>query len=228
MSQDKTQLFNLINTNLPDNTTKAITPQKLREVQTQVADSMLNTVEPTAQSVAGEVNFAGGLKSGGESVLTKIHEVEILRAYSTASDQSPSALSTPLQIEFGAEQTVSEGTLSDSGAFTCAVTGNYPIRIKLQVGRSGAAGVSLVFSRILINGVQVGVSAAVSMSSSEDVEVIESRVVVPLTAGDVFSVEIIRDSYGTNYGGLFAVASTEGWNLAPSALLVISKYEQVS
>jgi len=38
----KTELFTLINTNIPNNTNGLITPEKVREVETQVADSALN------------------------------------------------------------------------------------------------------------------------------------------------------------------------------------------
>ena len=61
MAKNKADLLALINTNLPDNTTKTITPTKLREVETQMTDSNLNTLESTTQVVAGLVNFTGGL-----------------------------------------------------------------------------------------------------------------------------------------------------------------------
>lgn len=41
MAKTKSEMFALIGGNFPDNTTGAITPEKLREVTTQLADSML-------------------------------------------------------------------------------------------------------------------------------------------------------------------------------------------
>jgi hypothetical protein len=77
-------------------------------------------------------------------------------------------------------------------------------------------------SRILVNGVQVGVSQIAKMSSSDVAYAFDSRVLVPLTAGDVFTVEIIQDSAGAAYGGLYAQTSSHGWTIAPTALLVVS------
>ena len=39
MAMTKSQIFTLIGTNLPDNTSGAITPAKLREVVTKIADA---------------------------------------------------------------------------------------------------------------------------------------------------------------------------------------------
>ena len=83
MAKTKSELFALIGANLPDNTTGEITPEDLREVITQIADSMMYA--------------AAGVK-----------EVEVLRVASTAT-QAPSAVDTPLQLTFGAAQ----GSASD-------------------------------------------------------------------------------------------------------------------
>ncbi len=71
-------MFTKIATDLADNTTGAITPEVLRGVMTQLADS--------------PIYAAAGVK-----------EVEVLRAVSTAI-QEPSAVDTPLQVAFGAAQ----------------------------------------------------------------------------------------------------------------------------
>ena len=78
MAKTKSELFALIGANLPDNTTGEITPEDLREVITQTADSMMYA--------------AAGVK-----------EVEVLRAASTVS-QAPTVVDTPLQLTFGAAQ----------------------------------------------------------------------------------------------------------------------------
>ena len=41
VAKTKSELFALIGTNLPDNTTGVITPEDLREVTSQIADSMM-------------------------------------------------------------------------------------------------------------------------------------------------------------------------------------------
>lgn len=46
------------------------------------------------------------------------------------------------------------------------------------------------------------------------------------TAGQTFAVQIMRDSAGSNLGGVYPQAATvTAWGTAPSALLVISRLE---
>lgn len=204
MALTKSQIFTLIGTNLPDNTSGAITPAKLREVVTQIADA--------------PIYAAAGVK-----------EVEVLRAASTAT-QAPSAVDTALQVSFGAAQ----GSASDpvminaAGTVTFNTAGNYAVRIKLQNGRTGATGTSILLSRILLNGVQVGSTAAVKMTQTDATTPSESRVVLNPTAGQTFQVQIMRDSAGSNFGGVYPqTATVAAWGIAPSALLVISRLEPV-
>lgn len=204
MALTKSQIFTLIGTNLPDNTSGAITPAKLREVVTQIADA--------------PIYAAAGVK-----------EVEVLRAASTTT-QAPTAVDTPLQLSFGAAQ----GSASDpvminaAGTVTFNTAGNYAVRIKLQNGRTGATGTSILLSRVLLNGAQVGSAAAVKMTQTDATTPSESRVVVNPTAGHTFQVQIMRDSAGSNFGGVYPqTATVAAWGVAPSALLVISRLEPV-
>lgn len=204
MALTKTQLFTLITNNLPDNTIGAITPEKLREVATQTADSML---------------FAA----------TGVKEVEVLRAPSLEA-QAPAAVNTPLQVSFGAAQGTPTDpvSISAAGLVTFNVAGNYAVRIKLQAGRTGASGVSILLSRILLAGAQYGSPAATKLVSADVTIAIESRVVINATAGQTFAVQIMRDSAGTNFGGIYPQAATvTAWGTAPSGLLVISRLEPV-
>lgn len=204
MALTKTQLFTLIANNLPDNTTGQITPEKLREVATQTADSMLFA--------------AAGVK-----------EVEVLRAPSLVA-QAPAAVDTPLQVSFGAAQGAPTDpvSISSAGLVTFNVAGNYAVRVKLQAGRTGASGVSILLSRILLAGAQYGSPAATKLVSADVTIPIESRVVINATAGQTFAVQIMRDSAGSNFGGIYPQAATvTAWGTAPSGLLVISRLEPV-
>jgi hypothetical protein len=204
MAKTKSELFTLIGTNLPDNTIGLITPEGLREVCTQMADSML-------YAAAG------------------VQEVEVLRAASTAT-QAPSALNTPLQLTFGAAQKAStDPVMIDAlGKVTFNVAGTYAIRVKLQNGRVGSSGTSVLLSRILVNGAQVGSPQAVKITASDVTTPTESRVVINATDGQTFTVEIMRDGSGTNFGGVYPLAAAvTAWGTAPSALLVISRLEAV-
>lgn len=204
MAKTKSEMFALIGANLPDNTTGLITPEKIREVTTQLADSMLYA--------------AAGVK-----------EVELLRAASTVT-QAPSAVDTALQLTFGAAQKSATDPvmINSAGLVTFNTAGNYAVRIKLQNGRTGATGTSILFSRLLVNGAQVGSAAAVKMTQTDATTPSESRVVVNATAGQTFVVQIMRDSAGSNFGGVYPQAATvAAWGTAPSALLVISRLEPV-
>lgn len=204
MAKTKSEMFTLIGANLPDNTSGLITPEKIREVTTQLADSMLYA--------------AAGVK-----------EVELLRAASTVT-QAPSAVDTPLQLTFGAAQKSATDPvmINSAGLVTFNTAGNYAVRIKLQNGRTGSTGTSVLLSRILLNGAQVGSPASAKMTSSDVVVPTESRVVVNATAGQTFVVQIMRDSTGSNFGGVYPqVATVTAWGTAPSALLVVSRLEPV-
>lgn len=204
MSLTKDQLFARISANVPDNTSGLITPAGMREVLTQTADSML---------------FAA----------KGVREVELLRAASTTT-QAPSSVDTPLQLTFGAAQLSASDPvmLNAAGQVTFNTAGAYAVRIKLLQGRTGASGTSILLSRILINGAQYGSPASVKLSTADATIPTDSRVVVQAAAGQTFTVQIMRDSAGSNYGGVYQqVATVTAWGTAPSALLVISRLEPV-
>ena len=222
--KNTTDLLTLINANIADNTTGLVTPAKVREVASQVADSGLNKLDSASQSVAGPVVFNSAVKKGANDVLIGVKEVDIIRGFSTAAVQQPSALGTPIQVEFGASQSTPELSLSGLGTITCNVSGTYAFRFKLQFGRTGAGGISYLMTRILKNGAQFGVTQSTRLSSSDSIIPTDSRVLIDLMAGDTVSMQLVRDSAGVNSGGLLQqAATTSGWGAAPSALLVASK-----
>lgn len=204
MALTKTEMFTKIATDLADNTSADITPEVLRGVLTQLADS--------------PIYAAAGVK-----------EVEVLRAASLVA-QAPTAVDTPLQVTFGAAQGAPADPVSitAAGLVTFNTAGNYAVRIKLQAGRTGASGTSILLSRILLAGTQYGSPAATKLVSADVTIPIESRVVINATAGQTFAVQIMRDSAGSNFGGIYPQAATvTAWGTAPSGLLVISRMEPV-
>lgn len=202
MALTKTQMFTKIATDLADNTTGAITPEVLREVLTQLADS--------------PIYAAAGVK-----------EVEVLRAASSVA-QAPSAVDTPLQVAFGAAQGAPSDpvSISAAGLVTFNQAGNYAVRVKLQCGRTGASGTSILLSRLVLGGTQLGSAACVKLTQTDATTPTDSRVVMNPTAGQTLQVQIMRDSAGSNFGGIYPQAATvTAWGTAPSALLVISRLE---
>lgn len=204
MALTKTQMFTKIAADLADNTTGAITPQVLREVLTQLADS--------------PIYAAAGVK-----------EVEVLRASSLVA-QSPTAVDTPLQVAFGAAQGAPADPvmINAAGLVTFNQAGNYAVRVKLQCGRTGASGTSILLSRLVLGGTQLGSAACVKLTQTDATTPTDSRVVMKPTAGQTLQVQIMRDSAGSNFGGIYPQAATvAAWGVAPSALLVISRLEAV-
>lgn len=204
MALTKTEMFTKIATDLADNTAGAITPEVLRGVLTQLADS--------------PIYAAAGVK-----------EVEVLRAFSTVA-QAPSAVDTPLQVAFGAAQGAPSDpvSISAAGLVTFNQAGNYAVRVKLQCGRTGASGTSILLSRLVLGGAQLGSAACVKLTQTDATTPTDSRVVMNPTAGQTLQVQIMRDSAGSNFGGIYPQAATvTAWGTAPSALLVISRLEAV-
>lgn len=204
MALTKSQIFASIGSNFPDNDTGQITPEKLRTVTTQIADAMMYA--------------AAGVK-----------EVEVLRVASTVV-QAPTATDTPLQLTFGAATGAPTDPvmINAAGLVTFNTAGNYAIRIKTQNGRTGATGTSILLMRIMFNGAQYGSPAATKITSTDSTVPTESRVVLNPTAGQTLAIQIMRDSAGSNFGGVYPQAATVvAWGTAPSALLVISHLEPV-
>lgn len=232
MAKNKNDLFALINTNLPDNTSKSITPAAVREVETQNADSALNVLEPTPQTVEGPVDFTGALTKSSKAVLVDGAVAEVLRSSNT-SVQNPSGLGTPLQVVFGA----AAGTPSDpvqiaaTGAITFNQAGKYAVRAKFAVGRTAATGTSIVLTRMLKNGVQVGSIDTSMIETANQIYSKESRVAIDVLAGDVVTFQVARDPSGTNFGGLvnfMATGALAAWGTSPSALVVVEQFTGVT
>lgn len=205
MSKTKSEMFALIGTNLPDNTSGQI-----------IAGRAPRGNDPTGRLYA--------LRRAG------VKEVEVLRArvycYARRRPQS----THPLQLSFGAAQ----GSASDpvminaAGLVTFNIAGNYAVRVKLQCGRTGATGTSILLSRLVLGGAQVGSAACVKLTQTDATTPTDSRVVMNPTAGQTLYVQIMRDSAGSNFGGVYPqIATVTAWGTAPSALLVISRLEPV-
>lgn len=150
---------------------------------------------------------------------------QILSGFSTAASQAPSALDTPLQIEFGAGVVTTSATLAANGTLTFHVAGDYIITLFLRFGRTSGAGTSITLNRFLINGVQGLNSNAVKLPDQDSVIPFSTSLNLSATAGMTFALQIMRDSAGNNNGGLFRILPTvAGWNLCPSATIVVSKF----
>lgn len=144
-------------------------------------------------------------------------------------DQEPTGLGVALQISFGAAQTTTEFDLSAAGDIECLVADEYTIRCKFTAGRDGAAGESQLYVRGLVNGTQVGDSSHVIVDDQRIEIPFDIEFTLSLTAGDVVTFEIIRDTDGNDSGGLTAGnPEVAGWNGSPSARIQITRFLAVT
>lgn len=149
----------------------------------------------------------------------------LLNADSFAT-QNPAGTDDPLQIEFGAAQ----GSASDpveidaSGNITINKTAQYNFSITIQFGRIGAGSFVLLFFRFLIDGVQFGNSRSARLDNANSNFPVQFSVPLNMTAGQVITMDITRDSEGFDAGGLIPETATLGTiNPTPSASVTITR-----
>lgn len=159
------------------------------------------------------------------NIPTSVSYINVTSGVSTATSQQPSATNTPLQIEFGSGSTTTDVTISSVGAITFNTAGQYMLNVFLQLGRATETGNSILLTRFLKNGIQIFNTIG---NTFADLQYLTPLVLVfPITvsAGDIITCEIMRDSTGNNSGGLFATTpAASGWNSSPSAYVSISKF----
>lgn len=180
-------------------------------------------------ATVGQLYYADGSNSGAwadeTDQIAGITVDRILDAESVAANQLPSALDTPMQIEFGPAVSTTEVSLSAAGALTINETGTYRIKISVELGRSGGAGTSIMFLRALVNGVQAGRSIAYKISSATVTASFNDEAWLTLPAGTVITYELMRDSAGSNDGGLYKDSTTVlSWSDSPTAALRVEKF----
>lgn len=144
----------------------------------------------------------------------------VLAAQSTVT-QAPSALDTALQVTFGAAQGTSGDAvmISSGGLITFNETGLYLINGYGSVERQGSSGgTAILLFRFLVNGTQAGSVKAFHLDTTGVSTPYEITFPINITtAGTTASFEIMRDSSGTNAGGLYPHTNLGGWSNVPSA-----------
>ena len=149
----------------------------------------------------------------------------VLSGASSAASQQPVSLDTALQIEFGSGVVTPDATLGPDGTLTFNTAGDYLISVFMRFGRLTSGGVAIIFNRFLINDVQNLNSNSVKLPDSTYVIPFSATIGFRAEAGDTYKQQIMRDSAGTNAGGLFQQSPTTlPWALSPSATIAVSKY----
>lgn len=198
-----------------------------------IPDAQLHQIKGAASASSGQVPIATG---SGTTVFGFLDWTQVankptssgyqakLSAFSSVN-QNPSAVNTPLQITFGPDQTTADVSVSAAGVITFNTSGNYLIDIFLRFGRSNSTGSAIILNRILKNGAQILNSNGLLLSAAAQTIPFSAAIPLTMAAGDTMTMEVARDSAGTNDGGLFAISPTvAGWNIVPSATVVVNKF----
>lgn len=150
----------------------------------------------------------------------------VLTAESPLSSQTPTALNETMQVTFGdaVNTELDDVQMLADGTLKVNVTRMYRVKVAVQFGRVGASGVSIMHSRLLINGVQFGRSTSAKLSSIDIAEPYVEDIWATLPAGSLLTLEVVRDPSGTNFGGLYngGVTAT-GYNPSPCAIMYVDK-----
>jgi hypothetical protein len=148
--------------------------------------------------------------------------------------QEPSALDTPQYIQFGAVQgtisdpiqTIAQGVDSEASILRINQAGTYRIKTAIQYGRVGASGTAILNFRVIINGVQAGRSINQKLPNANTTSLFTDEAWLTLPAGLDIVYEVIRDSNGSDSGGLIAgeTSGSTGFNSAPSASVRVERW----
>lgn len=158
---------------------------------------------------------------------TIVSQGDILVA-SSAANQIPGALGTPLQLAFGSQQVTPQFDLSSAGAMTCKVPGRYDFDFVAQAGRATGVGIVNLFLRILKNGVQIGNTSLARLDVASTIIPVTLHASLDLLASDVITVAIVQDTSGVaSSGGLYSVTPAIGWFASPSSAVTISQLKTV-
>ena len=164
------------------------------------------------------------LPSGG-GVGAPLPGLKIVALGNHTIDQGPSAVDTAYTVLFGPGGSVTgDMVINPNGTWTCNTTGDYFFSMNLTYGRTTSSGTAQMHIRVLLNGAQVGGSGDNYFTNANDKLTKGNSFVFSLTATDIVTIQLIRDSTGTNNGGLIASSPTApGWAITPSATIAIYK-----
>jgi hypothetical protein len=194
-----------------------------------IPNSDLHEPKDISNALQNEVYIADGASSGSWGAYP-IGATAVSSVFSaaSASDQQPVGLDIPLQVEFGAAQSTPDFFLDTAGGLTVNTSGVYLVNFAGRMARTVSAGTATVMIRYLVNGAAQPFTTAQTLESGAFSIPFTSGRTLSLTAGDVLTVEIMRDSSGANDGGLTSFTPVDSsWAPCPSAAIVVSKLETV-
>lgn len=142
------------------------------------------------------------------------------------TNQLPSGLNSPLQVTFGpAQKTATDPVMLDAfGNITFNQGGLYLFNGYANFERQGSSGgVTVTLFRALLNGVQSGPTKGFELDKVGVMIPYELTLPIQVSAGDVLTWEVMRDSSGVDAGGLYIHSNLGPWSNVPSADVNIYK-----
>lgn len=198
-----------------------------------IPDAQLHQIKGAVSASSGQVPIATGSGTATFGFLdwTQIANKPTASGYQTvlssfsSVNQTPAAVNTALQVVFGAAQSTADVSITAGGLVTFNTSGAYLIDIFLRFGRTGASGTAIVLNRLLKNGAQILNSTGASLTAAAQILPFSAAIPMTMASGDTLKLEIARDGAGANDGGLYVISPTiGGWNIVPSATIVVSKF----
>jgi hypothetical protein len=159
---------------------------------------------------------------------------ETANIFSTVT-QGPSTLDTPYQLQFDSSYVGKSFDLDASGVLTIKRSGYFDIRLSLSLGRSASNGTSVVALRSELNPGGDTDPGFTIFSPHRVFELVDNKAIVPTLFSSVQTFKtvgsfppkmrlmLVRDSIGTNDGGIEAI-TTNTWGVSASASLYVSHY----
>lgn len=154
-------------------------------------------------------------------------EFETILSGEELNNQGPTALDTAHQITYGPplNNATDPVMLLADGSIVINESGSYSFVFSATHGRVGSAGISELFFRLLINGVQVGASVHIQLTDADVLGERSTTFSASLPAGTIITGEVIREGSGNNSGDLIAGLPAPGsWNNPASAAVVVGRW----
>lgn len=148
----------------------------------------------------------------------------LILAKSVAASQEPSALDTPIQIEYGAFQSTPQVDISALGTVLFNQAGTYYITIHGQYGAPAGGGEAALRFRAELNGQPASDVLSSTIPDAKTSVPLTVAFFIAVSAGDELETFLLRDSSESNKGGLFQEATAlAGWDASPCASIRIER-----
>ena len=195
-------------------------------LHSSLTGSDLHEVKGAAGATAGHVYRANGSGSAAFVAPTTLTNIQVSNTItnSNSSAINPSAVDVPVTAGFDASVSNSDVAINLSGLITISTAGLYFLTFNCNIGRSNSTGTAIVAARLLVNGSQFGFTQSSSLVTNTSSRPAQFNILRAFNAGDTLQVQVMRDSAGTNDGGLIPQPITvASWGDSPSYFVRISK-----